>query len=726
MGIYDEIRKAKLNKPMGSAILEIGEILGSRGNLKAKKLNKGGTLFCRITAAPSISAGTLYLSLRGVGLKNVDGLFGKSDPFVELSTQANVAGGMTWQTLFRSKHIDNDLNPIWEPFAIDLNRLLDQAQNSTTTNNGTQTKQQQVQQQDPKQQPIKISVFDWEKSGKHKSLGQFETTVQALLDAETPGASGPYKDVNLSKAFILHKKTGGGAGSRKEFGKVVVVRAVLEGDGDDNDNDKNKIKTESTTTTMTMPTPIPVPMTGVGSTYNKYNTAYNNNKKPSFVDYLTGGCELEMSIAIDFTGSNGDPRRPGTLHYISPHGQTLNDYEKAFTSVGSIMERYDTNKQFPVYGFGAKFGGLIHHCFQVGNKMELNGLGEALQAYRNVFTSGLTMSGPTVFAEVIDMAAARARSAQEKAEQQGQQSYGLLLILTDGAVSDIGLTQVALRNASDAPLSIVIVGVGNADFSRMQFLDDFANNNNTTTDGGNQRDIVQFVEFNKFVHDKSALTRETLDELPNQLVDYFYTCRGIMPLAAIRESQVLNTITPDEADEEDIDLTIEYKNNNDDEEEEIILDSNATNAVPMYDDTQYGTTAAFLVPAVPIPTVDTPPRPPTAMVPPTSTTTTTTSVTNAAVPPYNPMSSATAPPPLQASRNNGPNYNNNNNMPAFSQALDLPSPQQQQQQNVFHVQVPPGVSAGQTLEVKNPRTHQHMLVTVPFGISAGGRFAVAY
>ena len=715
MGIYDEIRKAKLNKPMGSAILEIGEILGSRGNLKAKKLNNGGTLFCRITGAPPTSAGRLYLSLRGVGLKNVDGLFGKSYPFVELSTQANVAGGMTWQTLFRSKHIDNDLNPIWEPFVIDLNRLLDQAQN---------TKQQQ--QQDPKQQPIKISVFDWEKSGKHKSLGQFETTVQALLDAETPGASGPYKDVNLSKAFILHKKTGGGAGSRKEFGRVVVVRAVLEGDGDDNNDNHNNKNVSTTTTTMTMPTPIPVPMTGVGSTYNKYNTAYNNNKKPSFVDYLTGGCELEMSIAIDFTGSNGDPRRPGTLHYISPHGQTLNDYEKAFTSVGSIMERYDTNKQFPVYGFGAKFGGLIQHCFQVGNKMELNGLGEALQAYRNVFTSGLTMSGPTVFAEVIDMAAARAQSAQEKAEQQGQQSYGLLLILTDGAVSDIGLTQVALRNASDAPLSIVIVGVGDADFSRMQFLDDFANN----TDG-NQRDIVQFVEFNKFVHDKSALTRETLDELPNQLVDYFYTYRGIMPLTAIRESQVLNTITPDE---EDIDLTIEYKNNgnNDEEEEEIILDSNATNAVSMYDDTQYGTTAAFLVPAVPIPTVD-PLPPPTAMVPPTSSTTTT-SVTNAAVPPYNPMSSATAPQPpplpLQASRNNAPNYNNNNNnnnMPAFSQALDLPSPiQQQEQQDVFHVEVPPGVSAGQTLEVKNPRTHQHMLVTVPFGISSGGRFAVAY
>lgn len=50
--------------------------------------------------------------------------------------------------------------------------------------------------------------------------------------------------------------------------------------------------------------------------------------------------ELELCIAVDFTGSNGDPRRPGTLHYIHPDGN-LNDYEKAITAVGSIIAKYD-------------------------------------------------------------------------------------------------------------------------------------------------------------------------------------------------------------------------------------------------------------------------------------------------------------------------------------------------------------------------------------------------
>jgi hypothetical protein len=35
----------------------------------------------------------------------------------------------------------------------------------------------------------------------------------------------------------------------------------------------------------------------------------------SLFDYLKGGWQLSLSIAIDFTGSNGDPSEPSSLHY---------------------------------------------------------------------------------------------------------------------------------------------------------------------------------------------------------------------------------------------------------------------------------------------------------------------------------------------------------------------------------------------------------------------------
>jgi len=87
-------------------------------------------------------------------------------------------------------------------------------------------------------------------------------------------------------------------------------------------------------------------------------------------------------------------------------------------------------------GFGAKYGGVVRHCFQCGPTEEVTGVEGVLKAYEAVFKSGLTMSGPTVFTEVIQMAAARAQSGLEAAQRIGSQSYTILLILTDGAVTD--------------------------------------------------------------------------------------------------------------------------------------------------------------------------------------------------------------------------------------------------------------------------------------------------
>lgn len=46
-----------------------------------------------------------------------------------------------------------------------------------------------------------------------------------------------------------------------------------------------------------------------------------------------------MQIAIDFTGSNGDPRTPSSLHYINPQG--YNEYLAAIWAVGNVIQDYD-------------------------------------------------------------------------------------------------------------------------------------------------------------------------------------------------------------------------------------------------------------------------------------------------------------------------------------------------------------------------------------------------
>lgn len=68
---------------------------------------------------------------------------------------------------------------------------------------------------------------------------------------------------------------------------------------------------------------------------------------------------------MQFLGSNGPPNEPTSLHFISSGG--FNCYEQAISSVVNIIQDYDSDKQFPVLGFGARLppDGRVSHEFFV-------------------------------------------------------------------------------------------------------------------------------------------------------------------------------------------------------------------------------------------------------------------------------------------------------------------------------------------------------------------------
>mmetsp|Transcript_12442 Transcript_12442/g.27394 ORF Transcript_12442/g.27394 Transcript_12442/m.27394 type:complete len:352 (-) Transcript_12442:551-1606(-) len=343
-------------------------------------------------------------------------------------------------------------------------------------------------------------------------MGSCETTLRYLL---------AQNDLNIPCSFKMLE------------GKIVVTEAQIVGDIKGGD------LAEKVSNVHLSPPPQAPYVTPLG-------------KKPTFVDYLSGGCQLNLSVAIDFTGSNGDPRQPGTLHHVNP--SSLNSYQKAILAVGPVLEKYDADRKYPVLGFGAKYDGAVRHCFQCGKAAEAVGVRGIMEAYGEVFRTPLTLSGPTVFTEVIQVSARRAMQAQQSAARSGNQVYSILLILTDGTVSDVMATKEAIGKVSDAPLSIIIVGVGNADFSAMQYLDDSSVG----------RDIVQFVEFQHHQHSKGSLTAATLNEIPAQLVQYF-SQNGILPGGRVTVEEGDIVVSPEE---EEIDLGL-----NVDDEGEIAISS---------------------------------------------------------------------------------------------------------------------------------------------------------
>ncbi len=94
--------------------------------------------------------------------------------------------------------------------------------------------------------------------------------------------------------------------------------------------------------------------------------------------------------------------------------------------------------------------------------------------------------------------------------------YHILLFLTDGSIHDMREAKDVLVECAMYPLSVIIIGIGDADFSNMVELDGdeevLRNNKGQAT----ERDIVQFVDFNEFkIGELNMLAEEVLKEVPD-------------------------------------------------------------------------------------------------------------------------------------------------------------------------------------------------------------------
>ena len=97
----------------------------------------------------------------------------------------------------------------------------------------------------------------------------------------------------------------------------------------------------------------------------------------------------------------------------------------------------------------------------------------------------------------------------------------MFLLLTDGVILDLPEAIDEIVKASVLPLSIIIVGVGQEDFTAMEALDsDSELLYSKTLNRRASRDIVQFVPFRTFGNDPVKLATETLKEIPRQFSDY--------------------------------------------------------------------------------------------------------------------------------------------------------------------------------------------------------------
>lgn len=138
-----------------------------------------------------------------------------------------------------------------------------------------------------------------------------------------------------------------------------------------------------------------------------------------------------------------------------------------------ILLNYDSDKKIPTYGFGGvpmfpppglNQNGVSHFfpCSGDWGNCEGDGVNGVFGLY-NYALHNCRLSGPTYFGPLLGEVLKYTKEEYAK----DQNNYTVLLILTDGAIHDMQNSIDNIVEMSKLPISIIIVGVGNADFTKM-------------------------------------------------------------------------------------------------------------------------------------------------------------------------------------------------------------------------------------------------------------------
>ncbi|XDV49062.1 hypothetical protein PO909_018386 [Leuciscus waleckii] len=329
--------------------------------------------------------------------------FGRSDPFM-VFYRSNEDG--TFTICHKTEVVKSTLNPVWQAFTIPVRALC----------NGDYDRS------------IKVEVYDWDRDGSHDFIGEFTTSYRELSRGQSQ--FNVYEVVNSKKKLKKRRYINSGTVTMLSF-SVEAEHTFLD-----------YIKA------------------GYGRKYNLFfsdgiqNSTIKINvlhmkapvqKLSEFSRLQHKSCtQIHFTVAIDFTASNGNPSQSTSLHYMNPY--QMNAYAMALKAVGEIIQDYDSDKMFPALGFGAKLppDGRVSHEFPLNGNVDnpyCNGMEGILEAYHQSLKT-VQLYGPTNFAPVINHVARYGAAVQDGSQ------YFVLLIITDGVISDMAQTKEAIVNVS--------------------------------------------------------------------------------------------------------------------------------------------------------------------------------------------------------------------------------------------------------------------------------------
>uniref|UniRef100_A0A914WKY8 Copine-3 n=1 Tax=Plectus sambesii TaxID=2011161 RepID=A0A914WKY8_9BILA len=178
--VYDvdnDHAKYSMHDFLGSCVMTVGEIVGGFGSTVHKQLtmdenwpfkNHGSIIVAAHEMAEKSEP--VLLQFRAKNLDRKDFL-GKSDPFFQFY---RVNDDTSRTLLHRSEVVEEELNPIWKPFKVQMTHIADN-----------------------KKRILEVVCLDYDQDGRHDIIGSFQTTYEQLNCG--PGKQNTYEAINGKK-----------------------------------------------------------------------------------------------------------------------------------------------------------------------------------------------------------------------------------------------------------------------------------------------------------------------------------------------------------------------------------------------------------------------------------------------------------------------------------------------------------------------------------------------
>jgi hypothetical protein len=246
--------------------------------------------------------------------------------------------------------------------------------------------------------------------------------------------------------------------------------------------------------------------------------------KYSMADFIARGMKIHMGMAVDFTASNGQCDKKNSLHFLPNYKPGVfhvcnNDYFRAIQSVTTVLDQY-AHEPYQAVGFGA-YSNLdafrSKKVTLIPFPGRLNTCADLLASYLKLVPT-LTFASPTHFSPFLEHFLNYVESRCKFTNDE--QNYFILFVSTDGKMEDMDLACDLIYKLSLLPVSIVIAGVGSADFTNMHILDGDDVRLCDTKGRPCARDIVQFVNLSALGNDEPRIAAEVLREIPRQVLEY--------------------------------------------------------------------------------------------------------------------------------------------------------------------------------------------------------------